>query len=449
MSQPEIIQLVVAAVLAIGAGVLSAIEAALQSFSLARARNLVDEGVPGARRLELITEDPAPSLNAVLFIGTILQVTAIVLVARVVLGLDLRTWVQLLIAIAAMVTVSFVAWGVAPRTLGRQRADGIATRTSGLVNVLTTVLGPLPQILIWIGNALTPGKGFDDGPFSSEAELRELVDKAEQSELIEAGERRMIHSVFELGDTMVKEVMVPRTNIVYIDDSKTLRQATSLALRSGFSRIPVVGDGGLDNVVGVVFLKDLMKRTYDFPESQTTEKVSTLMRTPTWCPDSKPVDDLLREMQTSHSHMVMVVDEFGGTAGLATIEDILEEIVGEIVDEYDAGEVAPVTELSEGRYRVSARLAVDEVGELFGRRLDDDDVDTIGGLMAKLLNMVPIAGSVVRWEGLELVAERGQGRRNQIETILVTRVDDDEEAGDDRATAAVLRAAGNAGERTP
>lgn len=449
MSQPEIIQLVVAAVLAIGAGVLSAMEAALQSFSHARARNLVEERVPGARRLELITEDPAPSLNAVLFIGTILQVTAIVLVTRVVLGLDLRTWVQVLIAIGAMVTVSFVAWGVAPRTLGRQRADGIATRTSGLVNVLTTVLGPLPQILIWIGNALTPGKGFDDGPFSSEAELRELVDKAEQSELIEAGERRMIHSVFELGDTMVKEVMVPRTNIVYIDDSKTLRQATSLALRSGFSRIPVVGDGGLDNVVGVVFLKDLMKRTYDFPQSQTTEKVSTLMRTPTWCPDSKPVDDLLREMQTSHSHMVMVVDEFGGTAGLATIEDILEEIVGEIVDEYDAGEVAPVTELSEGRYRVSARLAVDEVGELFGRRLDDDDVDTIGGLMAKLLNKVPIAGSVVRWEGLELVAERGQGRRNQIETILVTRVDDDEEAGDDRATSAVLRAAGNAEERTP
>ena len=171
------------------------------------------------------------------------------------------------------------------------------------------------------------------------------------------------------------------------------------------------------------------------------------MRPPTWCPDSKPVDDLLREMQSTHSHMVMVVDEFGGTAGLATIEDILEEIVGEIIDEYDAGEVAPITELSEGRYRVSARLAVDDLGALFGRRLDDEDVETVGGLMAKLLNMVPIAGSVVRWEGLELVAERGQGRRNQIETILVTQVGDDEEAGDDRATSAVLRAAENAGDK--
>lgn len=445
MSQPDIIQLVIAGVLAIGTGILSAIDAAFQSFSHARAENLVEEGVPGAKRLELITQDPAPTLNAVLFISTILQVTSIVLVARVVFHLDLRSWAQLLISIGAMVVVSFIAWGVAPRTLGRQHADSVATRASGLVSVLTTVLGPIPQILIGIGNLLTPGRGFDDGPFSSEAELRELVDKAEQSDLIEAGERRMIHSVFELGDTMVKEVMVPRTGIVSIEDNKSLRQATSLALRSGFSRIPVVGEGGLDNVLGVVFLKDLMKRTYDNPQAQTTEKVSSLMRPPTWCPDSKPVDDLLREMQSTHSHMVMVVDEFGGTAGLATIEDILEEIVGEIIDEYDAGEVAPITKLSEGRYRVSARLAVDDLGALFGRKLDDDDVDTAGGLMAKLLNMVPIAGSVVRWEGLELVAERGQGRRNQIETILVTQVGDDEEAGDDRATSAVLRAAENAG----
>ncbi len=447
MSQPDIIQLVVAAVLAIGAGILSAIDAALQSFSHARAQNLVQEGKPGARRLELITQDPAPTLNAVLFISTILQVTSIVLVTRVVFSFDLRTWVQLLVAIGSMVIVSFIAWGVAPRTLGRQHADSVATRASGLVSVLTSLLGPIPQILIWVGNLLTPGRGFDDGPFSSEAELRELVDMAEQSDVIEAGERRMIHSVFELGDTMVKEVMVPRTGIVSIEDHKTLRQATSLALRSGFSRIPVVGEGGLDNVLGIVFLKDLMKRTYDNPQAQTTEKVSSLMRPPTWCPDSKPVDDLLREMQATHSHMVMVVDEFGGTAGLATIEDILEEIVGEIVDEYDAGEMAPVTELSEGRYRVSARLAVDEVGKLFGRKLDDDDVDTVGGLMAKVLNVVPIAGSVVHWEGLELVAERGQGRRNQIDTILVTQVGNDKEAGDDRATAAVLRAAGDAGEK--
>ena len=418
MGRPEIIQVVIAVVLTTFSGVLAAVEAALQSFSRARAGNLVDEGVPGARRLQLITEDPAPALNAVLFIRIICEVTAITLVARVVLSLFTDVWLEVLVTIAVMVTVSFIAWGVAPRTLGRQHADAIATRMSGLVSALTAVLGPIPQMLIWIGNLLTPGKGFDDGPFSSEAELRELVDMAERSDVIEAGERRMIHSVFELGDTIVKEVMVPRTDIVSIEAEKTLRQAVSLALRSGFSRIPVVGEGGLDDVVGVIFLKDLMKRIYDNPQAQTVEKVATLIRPATFCPDSKPVDDLLREMQANHSHMVMVVDEFGGTAGLATIEDILEEIVGEIVDEYDA-EQAPVTRLGEGRYRVSARLAVHELGDLFGRPLDDDDVDTVGGLMAKELNMVPIDGSRVEWEGLELVAERGQGRRNQIGTILV------------------------------
>ena len=258
---------------------------------------------------------------------------------------------------------------------------------------MTTVLGPFPRLLILIGNALTPGKGFADGPFATEAELRELVDLAEASEVIESGERRMIHSVFELGDTIVREVMVPRTDMVFIEEHKTLRQAVSLALRSGFSRIPVIGDG-LDDVVGVLYLKDVIKRVYDKPDAQTTERVGSLMRKPVWCPDSKPVDELLREMQAQRIHLAIVVDEFGGTAGMVTIEDILEEIVGEITDEYDE-ENTDITQLGDGRFRVSSRLPVDELGELFGLKLDDEDVETVGGLMAKQLNRVPIAGSVV------------------------------------------------------
>ena len=215
-----------------------------------------------------------------------------------------------------------------------------------------------------IGNALTPGKGFTDGPFATEAELRELVDLAEASEVIESGERRMIHSVFDLGDTIVREVMVPRTDMVFIEEYKTLRQAVSLALRSGFSRIPVVRDG-LDDVVGVLYLKDVIKRVYDTPDAQSNERVGSMMRKPVWCPDSKPVDELLQEMQAKRVHLVIVVDEFGGTAGMATIEDILEEIVGEIVDEYDE-ENTDITPLGEGRFRVSSRLPVDELGDLFG-----------------------------------------------------------------------------------
>ncbi|MEA5116181.1 MAG: transporter associated domain-containing protein, partial [Propionicimonas sp.] len=213
---------------------------------------------------------------------------------------------------------------------------------------------------------------------------------------------------------------------------------------SGFSRIPVIGDD-VDDVVGVLYLKDIIRRMYDNPKAQTSELVETLMRPPSFCPDSRPVDELLREMQLTRSHVVVVIDEFGGTAGLATIEDILEEIVGEIVDEYDQ-EVPPVAQLGENRFRVSARLPIDDLGELFGRKLDDEEVDTVLGLMAKELNKVPIPGSVVHWEGIELVAERGSGRRHQIQTVLASLVpDEDDDSVDEAAEAAAKLAAESAG----
>lgn len=408
--------LAVALLCIVVAALVTAAEAAFSSFSKSRAEKLVDEGRGGAKRLLTMVQDPAPYLNTSLFLRLVLEVTATVLVVLVYVGHVEHLWERIVYPTVTMVAVSFILLGVAPRTLGRQHADSVALVASGPLSGLTTVLGPIPQVMILIGNVLTPGRGFTDGPFSSEAELRELVDIAEASELIEAGERRMIHSVFELGDTIVKEVMVPRTEMVYIERTKTLRQGVSLALRSGFSRIPVIGDD-VDDVVGVLYLKDVIRRMYDNPKAQTNETVDLLMRKPTFCPDSKPVDELLREMQLTRSHVVIVIDEFGGTAGLATIEDVLEEIVGEIVDEYDH-EVPPVTELGEGRFRVSARLGVDDLGELFGLKVDDEEVDTVLGLMAKELNKVPIPGSVVTWEGIELTAERGTGRRHSIQTVV-------------------------------
>lgn len=444
MERNDWIALAVALALTLLAGVLAAAEAALSSFSRARAEGLAEAGRTGSKRLLQITEDPPPYLNTTLFVRTLLEISAIALVGLVVFSNVSENWLRLLITIGSMVLVSFVFWGVAPRTLGRQNSEKVALAFAGPLSMLTTILGPLPQLLILVGNALTPGRGFADGPFSTEAELREMVDKAVASELIEAREHRMINSVFDLGDSIVKEVMVPRTDVVFIEGTKTLRQAMSLALRSGFSRIPVTGDGGLDDVIGVLYVKDVMKRIYDNADSQTHEKVSSMMRKPVWCPDSKPVDELLREMQASRSHLVIVVDEFGGTAGLATIEDILEEIVGEIVDEFDDSEQPPFTKLGEDRYRVSSRIPVDELGELFGLELDDEDVDSAGGLMAKELNKVPIPGSVVRVHGLELVAERGHGRRNQIGTLLVTRAPID---ADDVGVAAATAFAAESAER--
>jgi CBS domain containing-hemolysin-like protein len=285
----------------------------------------------------------------------------------------------------------------------------------------------LPRLLIMLGNALTPGRGFREGPFATEAELRELVDIAEAGRVIESGERQMIHSVFELGDTIVREVMVPRTDVVFIESNKTLRQFQSLALRSGFSRIPVVGPGGLDDVVGIAYLKDVDRRLYDNRDAESVERVESVLRPAFYVPDSKPVDDLLREMQAQRTHVAVVVDEYGGTAGVVTIEDVLEEIVGEITDEYDTEDV-PVQQLEDGGVRVSSRLHVDELGDLFGIELSDDDVDSVGGLMAKQLGRVPIPGAEVEVGGLQLVAEGPAGRRNQVGTIVARRVKPGESA---------------------
>jgi CBS domain containing-hemolysin-like protein len=443
LSQNQWILLAVAAACVVLAALVTAAESALSAVSRSRAERLVSEGRRGAKSLLLVAQDPAPHLNASLFVRIVLEVVATVIVALVFFEHFTQLWEQLVYPALTMVVVSFIGLGVAPRTLGRQHADTVALAAAGPIGALTTVLGPVSQLMILIGNALTPGKGFTEGPFTSEAELRELVDIAEARDLIEAEEREMIHSVFELGDTIVKEVMVPRTDMVYIERDKTLRQAVSLALRSGFSRIPVVGED-VDDVVGILYLKDAIRRMYDNPTAQTSENVDTLMRPPIFCPDSKPVDELLREMQVTRSHVVIVIDEFGGTAGLATIEDVLEEIVGEIVDEYD-DEVAPVAELDEGRFRVSARLAVEDLGELFGLKADDDDVDTVLGLMAKQLNKVPIPGSVVTWEGIKLTAERGADRRHTIQTVLAARAVDDR---DDAADAAEKLATESAERRT-
>ena len=263
-----------------------------------------------------------------------------------------------------MFLVLFVVVGVGPRTIGRQHSEAISLATAGVVLVLGRVLGPLPKLLILIGNAITPGKGFSEGPFSSEAELREMVDLAEASSVIESGESKMIHSVFELGDTSVREVMVPRTDVVYIERTKTLRQAMSLFLRSGFSRVPVVGED-LDDIVGFAYLKDISKRVFDRQAAQTTEQVESMMRPVFHVPDSKPVDDLLREMQAERRHIAVVVDEYGGTAGIVTIEDILEEIVGEITDEFDSEEES-VEELADGSRRVPSRFPVDDLDEIVG-----------------------------------------------------------------------------------
>ncbi|MBX6386201.1 MAG: HlyC/CorC family transporter [Microbispora sp.] len=415
--------------LIVAGGLLASAETALARISRVRAEEFVKERRRGALRLRAIVADPPRYLNLVLLLRLSCE-----LVATVITTLLFTDWLgdrgpAYAVAAAVMILVSYVIVGVMPRTLGRQHAEPVALASAPIVYGLTRILGPLPELLILLGNALTPGKGFREGPFTSEAELRDLVDLAEQRRVIEPDEREMIHSVFELGDTLVREVMVPRTDMVFIERGKTLNQALSLALRSGFSRIPVVGENE-DDVVGIAYLKDIVRRVQDTGDGAT--RVDELMRPATYVPESKPIDELLREMQARQIHLAIVIDEYGGTAGLVTIEDVIEEIVGEIADEYDQ-EAPRVEWLDDGAARVTARLPVDELGELFDTEIEVDDVDTVGGLLAHALGRVPIAGSEAVVGGLRLTAENLAGRRNRISTVVVRR---EEAPADDEVVAA-------------
>jgi CBS domain containing-hemolysin-like protein len=418
---PDVQLIIYAVVLVFLAGLASMTDAALATVSMARAQEMAREGKRGADSLAAVAGDVVRHLNLLLLLRLLCELTATTLVGLVAVDSWGVGWQAALVTAGAMTLVSFVVVGVAPRTIGRQHAYAIGRATAPLVRGLGRVLNPLASLLILIGNAVTPGKGFPEGPFGSQVELRELVDLAEQRGVVEHGERDMIHSVFALGDTIAREVMVPRTEMVWIEAPKTLQQALFLFLRSGFSRIPVIGES-VDDVLGVLYLKDVIRRTQSGDPAATAEAVADVMRTATFVPESKPVDDLLSEMQAARTHLVIVVDEYGGTAGLVTIEDILEEIVGEITDEYDV-ERPPVDHLEDGSVRVTARLPIEDLGELFGVELPEDEVETVGGLLAQTLGRVPIPGASVDIGGLHLIAEGTTGRRNRIDSVLVRRVE--------------------------
>ncbi len=419
--------LILAVLLMVVAALLVMSETAIGRVSRSHIEELARDNTRGATQLLIVLGDRPRYVNVLLFLSTTATVTATVLIAYVgVINLrdDLGwpVWAAILLIVAIMVVISYAVLGVVPRTLGRQHADRIALRSAGVTRMLAGVLSPLATLLIIIGNLITPGKGYREGPFATQAEFRELVDIAGDEDLIEDDERQMIHSVFELGDTYVREVMVPRTEMVFIERHKTLRQALSLGLRSGFSRIPVIGENA-DDVIGLVYLKDVVRRVFDNRDAEQSETVESLMRPTYMVPDSKQVDELLKAMQAARTHMAIVVDEYGGTAGLVTIEDLLEEIVGEIDDEYDTA--APeVAALDDGAYRVSARMHVDDFAELVDIDIDGEQegVDTVLGLMAKRLGRVPIPGAMVDIDGWRLRAEQASGRRNRIGSVLAVPI---------------------------
>jgi CBS domain containing-hemolysin-like protein len=357
-------------------------------------------------------------VNAVSFVRIISETTAAVLVTLAFESIFEQWWISLLVAAALMTGVSFVLVGTSPRSVGRMHAKRILRMTASLVHLLRVILGPVARGLVILGNKVTPSRARS-AAVASEEQLLSIVDEATELDVLEEGDRELIHSIFEFNDTVVREVMIPRTDMVTIDAGASIGTAMSLFLNKGVSRIPVIDDD-VDDVKGVLYLRDVAKLTFERPLDADSVTVVQIARPALFVPESKKADTLLRQMQAESNHLAMVVDEYGGIAGLVSLEDLIEELVGDISDEYDH-EVALVENVGQGRFRVSARLPVDELGELFGIELDDDDVDSVGGLLSKALGRLPIAGSRVSTSGLVLTAERTEGRRKRLSTVLVER----------------------------
>jgi CBS domain containing-hemolysin-like protein len=400
------------------AAVLTAAEAAFNFLP----RHDAEEALLRSRgnAMKSIMAHPVAHIRALRFWRIWFEMASAVAVAVLLHSLLDNVWLAGLAATGIMAVLGFVIVGVSPRQLGRLHSAAVVRFTAPLIRFLTWILGPIPAWLVALGSAAAPGAPGGDEAFFSEQEFRELVDRASESDMIEDTEAEMIQSVFDFGDTLVRAVMVPRTDILSIEAGSSLRRAMSLFLRSGYSRIPVIQDN-TDQILGIVYLKDVAATLHELAPDEEPPPVESLAREVRYVPESKPVSDLLRELQKESTHVAIVIDEYGGTAGLVTLEDLIEEIVGEIVDEYDT-ESAEAVALDDGSYRVSSRMGIDDLGELFDVELDDDEVDTVGGLLAKALGRVPIVGSSVEVGGIKLRADRLEGRRNRVSHIVATAV---------------------------
>ena len=413
---------IVATVLVVFGGLLAASDAALQVLSRT---DLVDLASTSSFRRSLlaIADDVGAHTNALNFMRVVAETAAAVLVS-LAFAYSFPWWWALVFSVLIMTAVSFVLVGSSPRSVGRANSRAILKFSAGIVRSVRLFLGPVANALVALGNRVTPGRP-DNATFSSEEQLLSMVDEATELDVLEEHDRELIHSIFEFSETVVREVMIPRTDMITIDGDDSLGAAMGLFLSRGVSRMPVLGDD-IDEVLGIVYLRDVARLTYERPPGSESMTAANLARPAVFIPESKKADDTLRQMQLESNHLAMVVDEYGGIAGLVTLEDLIEELVGDISDEYDR-EVADFEEIGPGRFRVSARMPVDELGDLFGLELDDDDVDSVGGLLTKSLGRLPVRGSAAKTSGLVLTAERTEGRRKRVSTVLVER---DQEAND-------------------
>ncbi|GAA1183949.1 Magnesium and cobalt efflux protein CorC [Corynebacterium glaucum] len=406
-------------------GLLGSVESALAPISRARVETMHKDEVSGAHALLRVLDNRASHVNTLVMLRTVLDVVAAVFAAMLAMDLiDSDAW-AITAAVAAVTLLQFGIIGVFARTAGKRNPYTISLRAAQWLIAFHRFLGPLSGLLIRVGNVFHPGEDFRDGPYATEVELREMVEVAQEQGVVETTEGRMIQNIFDLASTHARQVMVPRPEMIWIEDDKTAAQVTRLMVRSGHSRVPVIGED-VDDIVGVAYLKDMFGD--DGAPIDPDTRVLRACREPLFVPESKPLDVLLKEMQQLNTHIAIVIDEYGGVAGLLTMEDLLEEIVGEITDEYDEDEAAPIEHLNERLLRVQARLPLDDLVDHLTDHLDyelvyedevKDSVDTVAGLLSYELGRVPLPGSSITHNGLTYSAEGGRDRRGRVKTRTV------------------------------
>ena len=399
-------------VLVLFGSILAIAEASLTRMSRVRALALVEEGRRNAVLLERIEADPPRFLNAIYLAVMFGQNGSAILVAIIAE----RTFGGLGITLISVgfTLLYFVIVEAMSKTFAVMHSDRAALAVAPLVWFLGRLLALPTRALIGIANVLLPGRGLKEGPFVSEADLRSMAEVGHEEGTIQRDEKELIHSIFEFGDTIVREVMVPRPDIEAIEGDKTLRDVQALVLQHGYSRIPVF-DTDLDNVVGVVYAKDVLKALH---QGKHDMPLSDVVRQARFVPESKRVADLLRDMQKEKFHIALVTDEYGSVSGLVTLEDLLEELVGEIADEYDTEE-PEIEQVSDGVFRVDGKMPIDEVNEILDTELPDEEWDTVGGLLLGLMGEIPDEGDTVNFQGVTFTAERVNGRR--IAKVLINR----------------------------
>lgn len=394
--------------------ILAATETAFTYIPHSELDNLTEGGK--RRRLKAVSEGTDHFMFSLRLWSAFIDTLAILAFYSLSLTIFSSSVMAIALTAGVMTLLSYVLFAYYPRRAGRARPLHFVKTYYSLTYYLTKVLGPLPRVATESKDEANQEGNTSAGYFTEE-EILEFVDRASSQDVIEDDEAQMVQSIFELGDTRLRSVMVPRTDMVTIDISETVENAINLFMRSGYSRIPVLGED-FDDVRGVLYFKDLMHAVVSPGRINLDLSLESLIRPGRFEPESKRVLDLLREMQRESTHVAMVIDEYGGTAGLVTLEDLIEELVGDISDEYD-NEKPEIKFQDDGTFKISSRLSVEELEEFFGKDLEEEDVDTVGGLMSKHLGRVPIVGSEISVSGLHIRAIGTSGRRNQIATLLV------------------------------